>query len=139
MRATRLTCGAFVDISLDVFAHVFPGPKFEFETSLGRREMTTRGVGVMGLFEEMRAKGERGNYASDVVLQVDEYFSSGCVFKLTISEIPIGFEGSWVGKDVVFEHFDSLTEFRAGTLVCDESSEIVVFEGNCGKGDTNRC
>ena len=56
---------------------------------------------------------------------------------MTISEIPIGFEGSWIGKDVVFEHFDSLTEFRAGTLVCDESSEIVVFEGNCGESDTD--
>ena len=68
MRATRLTCGAFVDMSLDIFAHIFPGPKFEFETSLGRREMTTRGVGVMSLFEEMRTKGERGDNAGNVVL-----------------------------------------------------------------------
>ena len=101
--------------------------------------MTTSGVGVMGLFEKMRTKRERGNNAIDVVLQVDEDFSGRRVFELTIAEIPIGFKGSWIGKDIVFEHFDSLAEFRAGTLVCDESSEIVVFEGNCGEGDTDRC
>ena len=134
-----MTCGAFVDMSLDIFAHIFPGPKFEFEASLGRREMTTRGVGVMSLFEEMRTKGERGDNTSDIFMEADENFSGGRIFKLTISEIPIGFEGSWVGKDIVFEHFDNLAEFRAGTLVCDESSEIVVFEGDCGEGDTNRC
>ena len=92
----------------------------------------------MSLFEKMRTKGERGNNASDIFVKVNEYFSSGRVFELTIAEIPVGFKGSWVGKDIVFEHFDSLTEFRAGTLVCDVSSEIVVFEGNGGESDTDR-
>ena len=134
-----MTSRAFVDVSLDIFAHIFPGPKFEFETSLGRREMTTRGVGVMSLFEEMRTKGERGDNSSDVVLEVDEEFSSRSVFELTISEIPVSFESSWVGRDIFFKILDGLADFRAGTLVCDESSEIVVFEGDCGESDTDRC
>ena len=99
--------------------------------------MTTSGVGVMGLFEEMRTKGERGNNASDVILQVDEEFSGGCVFELTISEIPISFESSWIGRDIFFEVLNGLVDFRAGTLVCDESSEIVVFERDSSESDTD--
>ena len=134
-----MTGGAFVDVSLDVFAHIFPGPKFEFETSFGRREMTTRGVGVMSLFEEMGTKGERGDYTSDVFVKVDECFSGGSAFKLTVAEIPVGFESGWIREGVFFEILDGLIEFRAGTLVCDESSERVVFERNSSESDTDRC
>ena len=124
-------------MSLRIFFQAHP--KFEFETSFGRRKMTTRGVGVMSLFEKMRAKGERGDYTSDVFVEADEDFSGRSVFELKISEIPIGFKGGWIGKDIFFEVLNDLTDFRAGTLVCDESSERVVFEGNGGESDTNRC
>ena len=93
----------------------------------------------MGLFEKMRAKGERGDYTSDVFVEADEDFSGGRVFELTISEIPISFESSWIGRDIFFEVLDGLVDFRAGTLVCDESSEIVVFERDSSESDTDRC
>ena len=138
MGTTRLTGRAFVDVGLNVFTHIFPGPKFEFETSFGRREMTTRGVGVMSLFEEVRAKGERGDYASDVFMEADKDFSGGSVFELTISEIPVGFKGSWIREGVFFEILNGLADFRAGTLVYDESSERVVFESDSSESDANR-
>ena len=92
----------------------------------------------MSLFEKMRTKGERSDYAGDIFMEADEDFSGGGVFELTISEIPVGFESGWIGKNVFFEVLDGLTDFRAGALVCEESSERVVFESNGSESDTDR-
>ena len=94
----------------------------------------------MGLFDELGAKGTRGDCSGVSFMEVDEEVSRGRCFELTKLEVPIGFEGGFFNWGISFEDSDCLTEFGTGSLIFYEICDGVTFYGHGGEGnlDGNR-